>query len=1085
VTGGASRIWLGIDGIGILNVEGGVVNARQVDVDGRGNTGPYQGTNETLNLAGGALNIGGGGIQTAGAGDVNLGGGTLGALADWSSALNMNMSGTNGNATVDTMGRLVTLTGVLSGTGGLTKAGSGMLLLAGANTNTYTGVTAVNGGTLAVNKASSGSPFVVNSGGTLTGTGAVNAVGLTVNGGGEIRAGYGSAAAAFTVTSATFEANGAINPLLNGTASVLRVTATDGFTVPTGADRMLVNILDPTLGTGTYTVIDYEGGIMGGVLTNIALGAFAPRAVMSLAENVANSSVDLVVSDVGEALRWTGLQGANWDISATTNWVTQSGGLPSLYLQPGPVGDRVVFDDSASANFTVNLATSLAPASVTVDNSTNDYVLSGAGGLTGYQGLTKSGSARLTIGTTNSYIGRTVVNAGTLAIGRDDHLGAPPTIVAADHFVLGAGATLEALSSLTLAPTRGVSLGTAGATGAATIDTGTGALTIPLAVSQVAGSTAALVKAGSGVLTLQGYNTYGGGTIVSNGTLVLPVGSGPVGCIRGPLDVRPGATVLSQVWDSFGYGAPDVRVTTINLAGSVIHTPAINLSLWGMTLNLDGGFIAATNAGGRIDLGNGTVVNSLAADASSIVGGSNLFLRQANNTFNVADGAAEVDLLVTAPVNQGVVATLRKDGAGTMRLTGTNTYSGGTVILAGVLEVDLIADSVESRLGTAAGAGNYLALQNGTLRYTGVGTNGTTRYLWIDQGSGTFDIADAAGVLELSPSGGARNKLLTKTGPGTLVMNGDISTGTGAVTVAGGTLVLNAANPYGGPTLVSNGLLLVNGNIGTSEVTVASGGTLGGTGEVGGTVLCAGVFSPGASASSFTIGGNLELIPGASLAIEIGGNAQGTDYDYVLVIGDVTLGGNLSLSFLNGYEASVAPGDNFAVMESLNPIGGVFDNVAPGGTIAVAGQSFKVYYGTDPGPYSATQVTLEAVALAGDSDGDGLTDTEEAGWGTNPALFDTDGDGMGDGDEVVAGSNPLNAGSSGYRITQEQKVGGAVVVRWASTTNRTYDVLSSTNLLGLQNWTSVSTVPSGGATTGYTNAAPGAAEVYQIKARVP
>jgi len=86
---------------------------------------------------------------------------------------------------------------------------------------------------------------------------------------------------------------------------------------------------------------------------------------------------------------------------------------------------------------------------------------------------------------------------------------------------------------------------------------------------------------------------------------------------------------------------------------------------------------------------------------------------------------------------------------------------------------------------------------------------------------------------------------------------------------------------------------------------------------------------------------------------------------------------------------------------------------------------------------------------------------------------------------VVAGSNPLDAGSIGYRVIQERKVGGAVAILWSSTSNRTYDVLSSTNLLGAQNWTPVSTVPSGGATTGYTNAAPGSAGVYQIKARLP
>jgi uncharacterized protein YkwD len=43
-----------------------------------------------------------------------------------------------------------------------------------------------------------------------------------------------------------------------------------------------------------------------------------------------------------------------------------------------------------------------------------------------------------------------------------------------------------------------------------------------------------------------------------------------------------------------------------------------------------------------------------------------------------------------------------------------------------------------------------------------------------------------------------------------------------------------------------------------------------------------------------------------------------------------------------------------------------------------------------------------------DSDSDGLTDGDEASFGTDPALVDTDGDGVGDGDEVLLGTDPLD-----------------------------------------------------------------------------
>ena len=44
-----------------------------------------------------------------------------------------------------------------------------------------------------------------------------------------------------------------------------------------------------------------------------------------------------------------------------------------------------------------------------------------------------------------------------------------------------------------------------------------------------------------------------------------------------------------------------------------------------------------------------------------------------------------------------------------------------------------------------------------------------------------------------------------------------------------------------------------------------------------------------------------------------------------------------------------------------------------------------------------------------DSDGDGLSDSDEEAYGTNPGVYDTDGDGIGDGEEVfVYGTNPVD-----------------------------------------------------------------------------
>ena len=101
----------------------------------------------TYNLNGGTLTVGSGGI-TKGAGTgvnaaFNLAGGTLQAGAGFSSAVGL---ATSGASTVDTQGNSVTLSGPISGSGSLSKIGSGTLTLTGANS--YSGVTTISQGTL-------------------------------------------------------------------------------------------------------------------------------------------------------------------------------------------------------------------------------------------------------------------------------------------------------------------------------------------------------------------------------------------------------------------------------------------------------------------------------------------------------------------------------------------------------------------------------------------------------------------------------------------------------------------------------------------------------------------------------------------------------------------------------------------------------------------------------------------------------------------------------------------------------------------------------------------------------------------------
>ena len=119
------------------------------------------GTNTATSLAlgnGGTYSLDGGtlivpSLSGSGAADFNFGGGTLQASGALSTALPMTLSGTGGNANVNTNGNAVTLSGQLSGVGGLDKLGANTLTLAAQDT--YLGPTTISAGTLTLGNAGS------------------------------------------------------------------------------------------------------------------------------------------------------------------------------------------------------------------------------------------------------------------------------------------------------------------------------------------------------------------------------------------------------------------------------------------------------------------------------------------------------------------------------------------------------------------------------------------------------------------------------------------------------------------------------------------------------------------------------------------------------------------------------------------------------------------------------------------------------------------------------------------------------------------------------------------------------------------
>ena len=131
---------------GLVNqVSGVITNVGNLWVGWGNGHGDYTLNGGSIYIGSNTITHASGITTTSGNYEVNLGGGTVGAYASWASSLNMTLTGFNGPVTFDTAGNTITLSGALSGNGGLTVAGTGTLKLSGANT-TYTGDTAVNTG---------------------------------------------------------------------------------------------------------------------------------------------------------------------------------------------------------------------------------------------------------------------------------------------------------------------------------------------------------------------------------------------------------------------------------------------------------------------------------------------------------------------------------------------------------------------------------------------------------------------------------------------------------------------------------------------------------------------------------------------------------------------------------------------------------------------------------------------------------------------------------------------------------------------------------------------------------------------------
>ncbi len=377
--------------------------------------------------------------------------------------------------------------------------------------------------------------------------------------------------------------------------------------------------------------------------------------------------------------------------------------------------------------------------------------------------------------------------------------------------------------------------------------------------------TGALIKQGTGKLTLDGVKTYSGGTTISNGTLqtirTSSAGTGPI--TLG--DANTGASnvefVLANntivepaqsnaiVVSALGTGTATISDDFFS-AGQLDYTGSI-------TLNRATTFREGTNnstlISGKISGNVGTLTLTGAGG-----GPHGLFFGNAANSF-------VGDVLITGGANAVIFGV---SVAGSIPDTSSVTVN-GTFLLDGVSE------TIDALNGSGA-------VQNITGANTlTVGGNG---------GTGTFSgvISDGSGVLKL------------------------IKSGTGAQTISG-------ANTYTGVTNVNGGTLIVSGSL-ANDVNIASGATLSGTITIGGSVFNSGTVQPGGSGAvgTLTISGNYTQTASGTLAVEVGG-INGSDFDQLLVSGVITLDGALNATLINSFVP--AQGSSFPVVTASSVIG--------------------------------------------------------------------------------------------------------------------------------------------------------------------
>ena len=572
-------------------------------------------------INGGTLSVGADNNLGDASGNLIFNGGTLQTTADINSDRSVTLNAAGG--TLDTSGNDLSLSGIISGTGGLTKQGTGTLSLSGANR--YTGGTTVSGGTLQGNTTSLQGD-IANNASVVFDQGTVGTYAGVMSGTGSL----------------TKQGTGTLT--LSGTNTYLGGTSINGGTLSVGADINLGN---------TAGGLTFDNGTLqttSGFTTNRGVTLNAGGGTVDTNGN--NNTLSGVISGTGSLTK----QGAGTLTLSNTNTYTGgttiNGGTLGIGVTGATgtgtitvLGSTIAYENGVTeanlidlqANATLNVATGSAEQSGQITETGGSF------------GIEKTGTGTLTLSGTNTYSGGTSINGGTLSVGADNNLGD-----ASGNLIFNGG-TLQTTADIN--SDRSVTLNAAGGT----LDTSGN----DLSLSGIISGTGGLTKQGTGTLSLSGANTYTGGTTVSGGTL-----QGDTTSLQG--DITNNAAVTFDQGTDGTYGSVMSGTGTLGKQGSAL-----------LTITGNNTFTGATTINAGTLMVNGAIAGPVIVNTGGTLGGTGT-VGPVTNSGRIEPGNSIGTLTVAGNYTHNVGATyeVELDAAGNSDLidvTGAATINGGIV----------------------------------------------------------------------------------------------------------------------------------------------------------------------------------------------------------------------------------------------------------------------------------------------------------------------------------------------------------------------------------------------------------------------